>query len=90
MRLSRKLGPHARRIVEANDPEMVDGLVEIAQDADPGRVARDLKRLGAHLFGPPRTGYVRIAIPGDHLGEVAGVPHILYVEADEVLHGVSS
>lgn len=69
---------------------MVEGLIEIAHNADVNRVARELKRLGALVYGPPRTGYVRIEIPGDHLTEVAGMRDILYVEAEDVLHGVGS
>ena len=90
MRVSRKLGPHASRIIASNQHDVVEGLVEIAQNADLPRVTRELKRLGAHMFGPARPGYVRIEIPGHHLGEVAGVRDILYVEAEDVLHGVGS
>jgi hypothetical protein len=91
MRYSRKLGPHARRIVASHACDVVEGLVEISRSADPRRVKRDLERAGAQVFGLSRnTGYVRVEIPGDHLDALTKVSDVLYVEAEDLLHGVGS
>lgn len=89
MRLSRKLGPQARRIAASHEAQVVEGIAEITHNANVSRLLHELEVLGAHVFTPARNPtYIRFEIPGNHLEEVASVRDILYVEAEDVLFSV--
>lgn len=91
MRLSRKLGPRARRLAASHDSHVVEGLVQVARNADIPHLKRQLERLGAHVHVPARdAAYIRIDIPSESLNEVAAASDVLYVEAGELFAGVGS
>jgi len=88
MSLSSKLGPRARTLATSHKPNVVDSLVEVSRNSDLQRLARALRKAGAHeVYVSPlarTTGFIRVEVPADHLNALADVSDdVVYVEADD-------
>jgi hypothetical protein len=86
MNLSPKLGPRARTLASSSNARIIDTLVEVSRSANLDRLARALKKTGAHVYASraSTTGFIRVEVPANHLNDAAEVSDdVLYIETDD-------